>query len=239
MLNLFSFIYFNSPFFLIRSLSSITNLNKSNKPFVSSNTINIRNQMELPSFLDQVLIGICLGDGFFEKSGSHKSNVRFKLTFAERYSALANYIYGLFCYYINPKGYYKNKVQSGLNSKFYGRIQLTSVALPVFNKYHNLFYKLIGAKYIKVIPLNIEELLTPISLAFFIMGDGNYHKTKKIIRLSIFNKFGIESRLEHVRDNQFILRISRNQVPLIQNLVKSHMHPTLLYRIGLPSTEQI
>lgn len=129
--------------------------------------------------MDQALIGICLGDGFLEKSGSQKSNVRFKITFAEKYKALANYINGLFCFYINPKGYYKNKVQSGLNSSFYGRIQLTSVALPIFNKYHNLFYKLVNDKYVKILPLNIEELLTPISLAFFLMG--NYHKTKKII----------------------------------------------------------
>jgi hypothetical protein len=158
-----------------------------------------------------------------------------------------------FCFYINPKGYYKNRVQSGLNSKFYGRIQLTSVALPLFNKYHNLFYKLVEDKYVKVLPLNIEELLTPVSLAFFfIMGDGNYHKTKKIIRVctnsytkeevllisqAIFTKFGIKSRLELVRNAQFILIVRSSQVSLLQDLVKSHIHPSLLYRIGLPSSQ--
>jgi hypothetical protein len=65
--------------------------------------------------LDQLLIGICLGDGYLDKSASRKSNVRFKLTFAERYLALAKYLYGFCFFYINPKGYYKIKVQSGIN----------------------------------------------------------------------------------------------------------------------------
>jgi hypothetical protein len=78
------------------------------------------------------------------------------------------------------------------------------------------------------------------------MGDGNFHKTKKILRLCtnsytkkevillskvIFNKFG--SRIELVRNEQYILVIRSTQVPLVQKLVQEHMHPSLLYRIGI------
>jgi LAGLIDADG DNA endonuclease family len=157
-------------------------------------------------------------------------------------------------FYINPKGYFKNKVRSGYNSKFFERIQLTTVALPVFTKYHNLFYKLYNGKYIKIIPLNIEEILTPVSLAFFLMGDSSYNKTRKIntistnnftkeevqlLSVALFKKIKIESRLELVKNNSYILIIRTSQVFLLQELVKDHMHPSMLYRIGIVSLGKI
>jgi len=66
------------------------------------------------------------------------------------------------------------------------------------------------------------------------MGDGNYHKQHQIIRLytnnftkkevqllstSIYNKFGIDSRVEHDRREQYILVIRRVKVPKFQALV--------------------
>jgi hypothetical protein len=80
------------------------------------------------------------------------------------------------------------------------------------------------------------------------MSDGNFHKTKHVFRLctnnftkvevevlstTIFNKFGIESKLEHVRKEQYVLRFRKSVVPQIQKLVKEHMIPSMMYRIGL------
>jgi hypothetical protein len=60
-------------------------------------------------------------------------------------------------------------------------------------------------------------LLSEVSLAFWLSGDGSYNKIKKVIILSthsyekkevdllsgaIFNKFNIESRIEHTKNNQ-------------------------------------
>lgn len=55
----------------------------------------------------------------------------------------------------------------------------------------------------------------------------------EILSKALFNKFGLESRLEHVRNNQFNLVFKTSQVPKLQNIVKNHMHPSMLYRIGL------
>jgi hypothetical protein len=72
------------------------------------------------------------------------------------------------------------------------------------------------------------------------MGDGSYNKTRKIITIStnnftkeevqllsvaLFKKFKIESRLELVKNNSYILIIRTSQVFLLQELVKDHMHP--------------
>ena len=80
------------------------------------------------------------------------------------------------------------------------------------------------------------------------MGDGNFKKVKKVFRLCtnsnskeevekisnvLLNKFGIESRLEHVRNQQYIIVIRTSQLPLLQQLVKDHIHPSFYYRIGI------
>lgn len=214
---------------------------------------SIRQKNILPSFLHEALIGICLGDGHLEKSGLETSNARLTITFAAKYILLARYIWGLFIFYIDPKGLKVYEVQSGVGSKFYDRVIVRTVALPIFTIYHNLFYSLINNKYVKIIPLNIEELLTPVSLAFFIMGDGNYNQVKKVIRLytnsyskseveliskALSNKFKILNRLEKAGNN-YIIIVPTSQVPKLQDLVKEHIHPSFLYRIGLPSTETI
>jgi len=103
-------------------------------------------------------------------------------------------------------------------------------------------------KRIKVLPLDIQNILTPITLAYFVMSDGNFHKTHQIIRLctnnftksevqllstALFNRYGVESRLEHVRNEQYILVIRKTQVAKFQAIVKAHIIPSMLYRIGL------
>lgn len=203
----------------------------------------------LPTFLKEALIGIILSDGHL---GKQYKNARLTITFAGRYYLLANYIYALFCKYSTPKGFQKRKVQSGKYSLYFDRITITTLTYSIFTDYHKLFYKPSdNGKYIKVIPLNIEELLTPVVMAFFIMGDGNFNKIKKVIRLctnsftkseveilskAILNKFDIETRLEHTRNNQYILVIRTSQVPKLQNIVKEHIHPSMLFRIGLPNS---
>ena len=46
--------------------------------------------------------------------------------------------------------------------------------IPLITNLHSLWYKEIEGKYIKVLPHNIEDLLTSIGLAHWIMGDGYF-----------------------------------------------------------------
>jgi hypothetical protein len=231
-------------------------------------------------YLEQVLIGILLGDGHLEKSSKGSGALsRLRITFAEKYKELAIHIADIFKDYMSTKSIRFSEVKNKDSSKLYKRITITSKVSPLFNYYHQLFYvensdhiisndyynsnlksksgitlsenkdlDNLKIKYIKRIPSNIEELLTPVVLAYFICGDGNYHKTTHIIRLctnsytktevelfakALHSKFNIESRLEHVRNNQYIIVIRKSQVPLLQNLIKEHIHPSMLYRIGL------
>jgi len=211
--------------------------------------------MKFTQIQHEILIGIILGDGHLgrimskSKVSKHWYNGYLTITFAEKCRPFANNIFELFQGYWTPKGFRESSVQSGKGSPFYKRITLVSKCLPIFNFYHTLFYTPSdNGKFVKILPANIEELLTPLSLAYFIMGDGNYNTIRKVFRLSthsftkeevellstvFYNKFGIESRLEHVRKEQYILVVRTSQLFKLQELVKDHMIPSMLYRIGL------
>ena len=48
-----------------------------------------------------------------------------------------------------------------------------TLSLPFFTNLYNDGYKSIDNKNIKVLPLNLDSLFTPLSFAFLIMGDGS------------------------------------------------------------------
>jgi len=60
----------------------------------------VRSQLKLPSFLNEVLIGIILADGHLYRS-SPTANTRLEMSIGSMYKPLANYIFGLFVYYLN------------------------------------------------------------------------------------------------------------------------------------------
>lgn len=53
-------------------------------------------------------------------------------------------------------------VRDNRTKKIYSAISFTTMQLPCFNEFHELFYEL----NVKIIPGNIYELLTPRGLAF-------------------------------------------------------------------------
>ncbi len=54
-------------------------------------------------------------------------------------------------------------------NKTYSSIKFQTLSLPCFNKYRELFYNSEG---VKIIPSDLENLLTHVSLAYWIMDDG-------------------------------------------------------------------
>jgi hypothetical protein len=54
---------------------------------------------------------------------------------------------------------------------------------PFFTDLFRLWYHNVDGKNIKVIPANLANLLTPVSLAYWISSDGNYRKLSGIIVL--------------------------------------------------------
>ena len=65
----------------------------------------------------------------------------------------------------------------------YKPVNFATLSLPCFNQYKSLFYK--NNK--KIVPINIQELLTPIGLAYWIMDDGSIQNKGLHLNTYAFN----------------------------------------------------
>ena len=224
---------------MIRFINSLEKLEKYKK--------ELRSKSKLSQYLNDVLIGLLLSDGYLEKS-SPTSGVRLTISFGAKHSAYLMHLFNLFEPYTNtkPTSISVYNKQTKTNNEVW---RFKTVSLPQLLYYYELFYKADSeGKFIKIIPLNIEELMSPVALAHVLMGDGNLKQPDKIIRiytnsftqtevnllaLAITRKLGILTKVVHDRNNQYMITISKNQLSLIQELLKPHMHPSMYYKIDL------
>ena len=127
-----------------------------------------------------------------------------------------------------------------------------TLSLPFFTSLYKDWYKSISNKNIKVLPLNLDSLFTPLAFAFLIMGDGGWDKSSSriILHLNNFTKFEV-SRIQSIllskydlssylvktphsdKDRGCILKIPARNINKVRELVSDHIYPTLKYKIGL------
>ena len=102
-----------------------------------NNNTNINENNILPIELHYILIGIMLSDGGLYRS-SPTANVRFEMSFGQKYKNYAEYLGELFKEYMN------NPVKSIIikgKEKNYENYRLKTKSLPIFNQYYEMFYK--------------------------------------------------------------------------------------------------
>jgi len=202
----------------------------------------------LPNNLHSIFIGIMLGDGHIYKS-SPTSNSRFEMSFGKDRELFAFWIGDLFKDYSNTGiTTVLNKKTTFLNIIFNFRFKTKT--LPIFNYYHSIFYEANNDlwKYKKIVPHNILDLMDPVVLAYLIMTDGNFDKSRKRVRIytNSYTKVEVEKLAEainlklkiyvgvlHDRKDQWILTIGATQLNLLREIVMPHFEPSMLYRIGL------
>ncbi|CAJ0755108.1 3626_t:CDS:2, partial [Entrophospora sp. SA101] len=68
---------------------------------------------------------------------------------------------------------------------------LTTFTMPYLTELHSECYRKVEGKNVKVIPSNIDSLLTPIALAYWLSGDGSYCQTTGRITIAT-NSFSPE-----------------------------------------------
>lgn len=212
---------------------------------MNTNTNNQQYKI-LPKNINSILIGLMLSDGSLYRS-SKTSNCRFEMSFGTKYKLFAESIGNLF------KEYMKNPVKEvqvkGIN-KVYINYRLKTMTLSIFNYYHDIFYiyNTVTNKYIKIVPDNVLNLMDEIVLAYLIMGDGNYDKSRKRVRIytnsyskqdveklqkAIHVKLGIYVGILHDRKDQWILTIGATELPKLQKIVHPYFESSMLYRINM------
>lgn len=127
-----------------------------------------RSIYQLDDILKEVLIGNILGDIYMRRF-SVSSNSR--LIFRQG-SVNSDYLYHLYDLFkdFTLKGPSKTIILDKETQKSRYNLSFATLALPCFNEYYELFY-FDGNK---IVPSNISNYLTRVSLAYWIMDDGGY-----------------------------------------------------------------
>jgi len=120
-----------------------------------------QSQFNLSEDLKSILVGLLLGDLYAQK----RTIVGNTCLLFEQGFVHKDYIYhlfelfGLYCRSV-PK--ITNRPPDKRTGKVYSSVRFNTYSLPCFNEFYNLFY-LEGKK---IIPKNIGDLMTPLSLAY-------------------------------------------------------------------------
>ena len=190
-----------------------------------------------------VLIGSILGDSHLEK---REKGIGTRIIF-EQCNRNIEYImwFHKFFYtrgYCTPnKPKLTSRIKKG-NKVFY-QYRVSSYTFTSFNWLHDMFYK----KSIKIIPINIGEYITPLSLAIWFMDDGS--KTHNTVRLAtncfklseleflcklLKDKFNLDLSVHKSGKNKrYILYVKKSSLTRFIDLVKPHMLPSMYYKLGL------
>jgi hypothetical protein len=147
------------------------------KKFFQSSTIRLkrllnkeRSEIQLEDKLKQIL-GTILGDAYIRRFSNKSNTSRVALVFRQglKNAEYLNHLYLLFQSYVLALPIKSMIVDKKTKLPRYS-LSFATMSLPCFNEFFELFY-LDG---IKIVPKNISNFLTPISLAYWIMDDRNF-----------------------------------------------------------------
>lgn len=131
---------------------------------------------QTPSTVWEVVTGELLGDGHISYDTVNKPQFqgRLEFTFAAKILHYVNYlkfnVLAPICTSSNPTPWPNPKLEGKEPTQYW----FSTRRIPAITNIYHLWYKEIEGKFTKILPFNIEELLTPLALAHWIMGDGYF-----------------------------------------------------------------
>jgi len=201
-----------------------------------------RRRFSLTKDLQEILIGLLLGDVCAQKrSIKGNTNIHFEQSIIHKDYIF--YLFELFKDYCRSKPKVSDRLPDKRTGKIYTRVQFTSYCLPCFNELYYMFYN----KGKKIVPLNIEELLTPLGLAFWICDDGTFDKKHKYIRLAtnaytlqevdlLLNVLKTKFKLNcyYIKDGSgYVITINAKSVLDLQVILNPIMPIMMKHKIGI------
>jgi hypothetical protein len=141
--------------------NSVNNIFICSVPLIKSRRLTKKQKesFSINSELKAILVGLLLGD-LFGRLRFGKVSFVFKQGLVHKDYLM--HLYNLFSHYSPSSPKINKGLPDNRTGKIYTNIYFYTYTLPCFNELYNLFYY--SRK--KIVPKNIEELLTPISLAY-------------------------------------------------------------------------
>ena len=206
-----------------------------------------RIKITIESPLNEIMIGLLLGDGHIQKR-SINGNSRFiygQSSLRLHHLNYFNHVFELFKPYLSKDFYPKKRSFTDKRSnKIYSSVQFATLSLPCFNYYKDLFY---NSNNLKIVPSNIQNLLSPRGLAYWMMDDGSlqnkglhlntYGFTPQdifLLKTTLENMFG-ENTLKctiHKHQKGERIYIWEESMELVRNNISQFMHKDMQYKIN-------
>ena len=194
---------------------------------------------DIPSKLKDIIIGLALGDLYIRRRHLN-SSLNFKQSYKNEPYIL--HLYGLFQEYCGTSPRIRD---ARLKDKVHQSINFDTLTYFAFNYFQELFYK-DGKKFV---PKNIQELITPIGLAYWAMDDGTADRSGFCLHTNSFtmeevqlladalkNKFDIDCSM-HTRSDKankaYILYIKANSWVKFKSLIEPYVLPHFAYKLVL------
>ena len=202
-----------------------------------------RKLISIPNDIKDVLVGILLGDAHIVKRSTTGNSRLVYAQTAVTHKAYFEHVYGKFSSFCTKNYLPQSRlIKDKRTGKKYSATSFTTMQLPCFNVFRELFY----ASNKKLVPHNIYDLLTPQGLAFWIMDDGSKHGSGLHISVYAFtnddldrlmftlqDKFKLKSSIHYNRDNKPRIYIFKESMDNLLLLVKPYIIHSMLYKLGL------
>lgn len=216
--------------------------NNINLMFVRFYRKSSKYDLEVNADLKEIIIGLMLGDLFAEKRNPN-SNTRLQFKQSIKNKVYIEHLYSIFKDYCNSEPKITTSIDQRPGKKDLNiSIKFWTQSLPCFNQFRELFYDELGTKYI---PSNLDELITPRSLAYWAMDDGYksgkgfYFCTESYtlednIKLSqiLKNRFNLECGI-HKHTNGHRLYVFSRSKDILLELIKPYLIEHFYYKFDL------
>lgn len=225
-----------------------------NKWIISSISLSNKelSKWVIPTRIWEIVTGELLGDGYlnYDPIKAPQINARLEFTFSSKILHYVKYLkYNALAFICTESEAtpWPNYKTTGKETTQYW---FSTKRLASLTQLYDTWYQEVNGKYIKILPLNIEELLTPLALAHWIMGDGyfadgsvkictdNFTKQEVLILTKVLgDKFGIKATVNK-RSNAngnvvWRINVSRLSMEKLTILVGPYLIPEMVYKIGI------
>ena len=197
----------------------------------------------------EIITGMLLSDANLNFCNSRAKNAR--LRFHQKDKLFIDHLYLKMSInnLVGSKPYLAKQIDKKYN-KVRESYKFNTLAFPYFTDIYSSWYTIINNRNVKIVPNNISDLLTPRAIAYWIMGDGSYMKDSgrisfstdsftlkevELLRDILLTKYNIASYIysNGMKEDQFIIRISRTNSRDLAMIVYPYLPDFMLYKVGL------
>jgi hypothetical protein len=202
------------------------------------------NMFKLPEYQRGIIVGLLLSDGWLSYPSANNKFPRFGFEQTFSQSSYVWSVYWMLSHYCYSLPRFKTKTRNNIQTS---SVTFATRSLPCFVEFFDCFYH--NGK--KVIPEHIYHLLTPVSLAHLIMGDGSVvsggiristdsFTVQDVVRL--INVLVIKYRLKctlHMINNKPRIFISSKSMVLWIPIINPYIIPSMKYKLITKSNQNL